>query len=54
MKILVGTPIYEGMAYCFKEFIEEISKIDYPNYDVLLVDNSRTQTFFNELKNLKK
>jgi cellulose synthase/poly-beta-1,6-N-acetylglucosamine synthase-like glycosyltransferase len=53
-KVLVAAPIYENMEYCFKEFIEAISKIDYTNYNILLVDNSKTQDFYNKLKNLEK
>ncbi|MFA5173794.1 MAG: glycosyltransferase [Candidatus Pacearchaeota archaeon] len=49
-KVLVAAPTYEGMKYCEKEFLESIKNFDYPNYDILLVDNSKTEDYFNHLK----
>ena len=48
-KILVASPIYIGMKYCFKEFIEAVKKIDYENFDILLIDNSKEDNFFKEI-----
>ena len=53
-KILVATPISSHAKYCFKKFIENTRLIDYPNYDILIVDNSRENDFFEELKNEKE
>lgn len=54
LKILVATPTYDGMEYCFKEFLECIKAIDYENFDILVVDNSRTKKFFRKIKNISK
>ena len=40
-RVLVGCPTYAGKAYCLERFAESVRAIDYPNFDVLLVDNSR-------------
>lgn len=52
-KILIGSPTFHGMKYCLKEFLESLRAIDYPNYDILLVDNSPEDNFFRELKKEK-
>jgi cellulose synthase/poly-beta-1,6-N-acetylglucosamine synthase-like glycosyltransferase len=49
-KVLVACPIFEGMRYCFNEFIESVKKIDYPSFDILVVDNSRKKDFYEKLK----
>lgn len=51
-KVLVATPIYEGMNYCLKEFLERIKGLDYKNFDILLVDNSLNEDYFEKLKNI--
>lgn len=48
--VLVGAPIFDGMKYCLKEFLDGVRNLSYGNYEVLLVDNSRTNEFFEELK----
>jgi GT2 family glycosyltransferase len=53
-KILVATPTYDGMEYCFKEFLEHIKAIDYDNFDILIMDNSRTKKFFRKIKPIPK
>ena len=53
-KILVATPVYDGMEYCFKEFLEHIKTIDYDNFDILIMDNSRTKKFFRKIKTIPK
>ena len=54
MKILIGIATYDGMKYCFKELLESLKNIDYTNYDILFVDNSRKIDFYNEIKVLEK
>ncbi len=49
-KILVGAPCYYAMDYCIKEFIESLQELDYDNYDILIVDNSRGNEFFDKLE----
>ncbi|MFH1803216.1 MAG: glycosyltransferase [archaeon] len=49
-KVLIGVPVFEGTKYCLEEFFESVRAMTYPNADVLLVDNSRGNDFFEELK----
>jgi len=49
-KVLVASPTYEGMKYCEKEFLNSIQNIDYPNYDILIIDNSKNNDYFKHLK----
>ncbi len=49
-KILVGCPTYDGKQYCLDKYINAIKKLTYPNYDILLVDNSKTNEYFNKIK----
>lgn len=50
-KILVGCPTHERYAYCFDKYLDAVRKIDYSNFDVFLVDNSKGDKFFNRIKN---
>ncbi|MBW3023228.1 glycosyltransferase family 2 protein, partial [Candidatus Woesearchaeota archaeon] len=49
-KILIGCPTYEGKDYCFEEYVNAVKAIDYDNFDVLLVDNSKTNNYFEKIK----
>jgi len=49
-KILVGSPICEIMTYCKDDFLNSLKNIDYDNYEILIMDNSRIDNLFNELK----
>ena len=51
-KVLVGAPVCDLYEYCFKEFINNIKNLTYKNYDILLVDNSKKENFFNKIKSL--
>ena len=53
-QILVAAPTYKGMKYCNEEFLNSLKQINYENYDILIMDNSRTDDFFNELKKIKE
>ncbi|MAG52861.1 MAG: hypothetical protein CMH62_02765 [Nanoarchaeota archaeon] len=52
MKVLVGSPVNEMYDYCIEEYVQALKSLTYPNYDILLVDNSKGDTFFNKLKSL--
>jgi GT2 family glycosyltransferase len=39
-KILVGCPTYDKYEYCLKQYGLIVKNLMYPNYDILLVDNS--------------
>ena len=51
-KILIATPTYEGMDYCFQEFLEHLKNIDYEDFDILIIDNSRTKKFFRKIRKI--
>ncbi|MEM4264041.1 MAG: glycosyltransferase family 2 protein [Candidatus Woesearchaeota archaeon] len=39
-KVLIGIPTYDGKDYCLDEFLDSLNKIDYPNKEILFIDNS--------------
>lgn len=49
-KVLVASPIYEDKEYIRKRWVQQIKNLDYPNYDYLLVDNSKTLDYTRRLK----
>lgn len=49
-KVLVGAPISDNHAYCTNKYLEGLMNLSYPNYDILLIDNSQTDKFYKELK----
>ncbi len=49
-KVLVGCPTSNHKEYCLKEYVEGLKKLTYSNFDVLIVDNSETEEYFNKLK----
>ena len=49
-KILLGCPISDYHDYCTEEFIGSIKNLTYNNYDILLIDNSKDDRFFNSIK----
>jgi GT2 family glycosyltransferase len=53
MKILVASPTYDGMEYCFNEFIDCLKKIDRPDFKILIVDNSRSKGFFRKANKIR-
>lgn len=53
-KILIASPTYEGMRYCHNEFFNAITSLDYPDYKILIVDNSEKEEYYNELKKIKE
>ena len=49
-KVLVGAPVCDLYEYCFDEFLDAIIGLNYDNYDILLVDNSKDDKYFNYIK----
>ncbi len=49
-KVLVTCPTFDGKAYCFDEWVEMAKSLTYDNYDILVVDNSKTEDFYNKYK----
>ena len=51
-RVLVGAPVCDLYEYCFEEFINKLKNLIYSNYEILLVENSKEETFFNKIKSL--
>lgn len=49
-KILVGCPTSNHKKYCFKEYLNAVKNLTYKNYDILIIDNSENNDYFNEIK----
>lgn len=49
-KVLVVTTTYEKKDYCFKEFMEHVSKLTYPNMKHIFIDNSKNLNYANKLR----
>jgi len=49
-KVLVACPIADLKAYCLDEWIQNVSSFTYPEFDVLLVDNSEDRLFYTDIK----
>ena len=49
-KVLVGCPTSDHKAYCLDAYIRSVKALTYSNYDILLVDNSEDEEYFNLIK----
>lgn len=49
-KILVTCPVYDGKEYCFQKWIDNVKNLTYPRYDIFVVDNSKTEDFYEKYK----
>jgi len=49
-KILIGCPTSQHKEYSIKEYLEGVENLTYKNFDLVLVDNSEDETYFNKLK----
>ena len=47
-KILVGAPVYSNKKYVTLHWIESVKGLTYHNYDVIVVDNSKPSTKFED------
>lgn len=50
-KVLVGCPTAWMKEYCLDDYAEIVKSLTYSNYDVLIVDNSKDNDYFDKLKN---
>ncbi len=48
--ILVGCPVYDHRMYSLDKYLAGIKALTYPHFDLLLVDNSKEDTFFKNVK----
>jgi len=51
-KVLVGCPTSFHKEYALKQYTDSVKKLTYKNHDVLLVDNSKDNTYFEKIKSL--
>lgn len=49
-RVLVTCPTYDGKEYCFQQWIDRVKSLTYPNYDILVVDNSNTPAFYEKYR----
>ena len=49
-KILVGCPTSDYHEYALQEYSEAVKNLAYENYDILLVDNSKDNSYLTKLK----
>ena len=57
MKVLVGCPTSNHKFYCLNKYVNAVKNLSYKDYDILLVDNSKTEHYYNTIKkylNVKK
>lgn len=51
-KVIVASPTFDKMKYCQDEFFNSIKNLSYSNYDILIVDNSDEDFYFEGLKKI--
>jgi len=51
-KILVGCPTSFHKEYALEEYAKAVKSLTYSNYDILLIDNSKDNIYFNKIKSL--
>src|SRR3989344_8142782 len=49
-RVLVGCPISDYHFYCVNEYLEGLRNINYNNFEVVLVDNSKDDSYSEFLK----
>ncbi len=52
-KILVGCPTSFHKEYALEQYVKTIKSLTYPNFDILLVDNSKDNSYFKKIKSFK-
>ncbi|PIN86174.1 hypothetical protein COV19_06160 [Candidatus Woesearchaeota archaeon CG10_big_fil_rev_8_21_14_0_10_44_13] len=45
LKVLIGSPTFEGKEYCLERYATRVKELSYGDYDILLVDNSKTDAY---------
>jgi len=49
-KILVASPTADVKNYCFNEWLSNVNNFTYPNFEVMICDNSEKRDYYIELK----
>jgi len=50
IKVLVGCPTFSGKDYCLDEYVARVKSLTFPNYDILLVDNSKDESYCDKIR----
>ena len=53
-KILVGCPTSDHKAYCLEPYIKAVTSLSYPDYDIMIVDNSKEDAYHKRITELLK
>ena len=48
-KVLVGCPTCDVYGYCLQEYLQGVKDLTYPNYDLLIVDNSKDKEYYKKI-----
>lgn len=51
-KVLVGCPTSDHKAYCLEPYIKAVTSLSYPNYDIMIVDNSKGDAYHKRINTL--
>ena len=51
-KVLVGCPTSNYKEYCLKEYAEAVKSLTYPNYNILLIDNSKDDIYLKKINGI--
>lgn len=51
-KVLVGCPTSNHKNYALKSYVEGIKALDYDNFDILIVDNSKNNNYMKKIERL--
>ena len=49
-KVLIGNITFEGKEYVLDRFMKRVKEFTYPNFDFLVIDNSKGMDYFNKIK----
>lgn len=49
-KVLVGCPTADLKEYCLGSYLQRLKGLTYPNFDILLVDNSKDETYSKKIQ----
>ena len=44
-KVLIACPTWEQKGYILERYLERINELTYPNFELLMVDNSKTDDY---------
>src|SRR3989344_2942951 len=51
-KVLVGCPTSSHKEYCLQDYASALKELSYENFDVLIVDNSESDSYSKKIKAL--